>query len=256
MMDTNKIGSGATIDELLAKAKEELGEAERHYAAYEKIPQDPRQDPQSAERLKQQYDVLYGALSELIQLLGEGKINAFFDQPTQSYQDNFEQSYNGYLEQNGKLYQIAVDGSNSSYNSAIWTLIVVLVVVLAVIVLVWTGIHHILVRPLNRMIDHIKQIAAGDLTQQIVVNSRNEMGVLAASLKHMQSELIETVSGVRQGADAIYSGASEIAAGNNDLSSRTEQQAASLEETAASMEQLTATVKQNAETPVRLHSWR
>ncbi|WOX41153.1 methyl-accepting chemotaxis protein [Serratia marcescens] len=247
MMDTNKIGSGATIDELLAKAKEELGEAERHYAAYEKIPQDPRQDPQSAERLKQQYDVLYGALSELIQLLDEGKINAFFDQPTQSYQDNFEQSYNGYLEQNGKLYQIAVDGSNSSYNSAIWTLIVVLVVVLAVIVLVWTGIHHILVRPLNRMIDHIKQIAAGDLTQQIVVNSRNEMGVLAASLKHMQSELIETVSGVRQGADAIYSGASEIAAGNNDLSSRTEQQAASLEETAASMEQLTATVKQNAE---------
>lgn len=175
MMDTNKIGSGATIDELLAKAKEELGEAERHYAAYEKIPQDPRQDPQAAERLKHQYDVLYGALSELIQLLGEGKINAFFDQPTQSYQDNFEQSYNVYLEQNGKLYQIAVDGSNSSYNSAIWTLIVILVVVLAVIVLVWTGIHHILVRPLNRMIEHIKQIAAGDLTQQIVVNSRNEI---------------------------------------------------------------------------------
>lgn len=37
MMDTNKIGSGATIDELLGKAKEELAEAERHYAAYEKI---------------------------------------------------------------------------------------------------------------------------------------------------------------------------------------------------------------------------
>ncbi len=49
-----------------------------------KNPQDPRQDPQSAERVKQQYDILYGALSELIQLLGEGKINAFFDQPTQS----------------------------------------------------------------------------------------------------------------------------------------------------------------------------
>ncbi len=36
MMDTNKIGSGATIDELLAKAKEELARAERNYAAYEK----------------------------------------------------------------------------------------------------------------------------------------------------------------------------------------------------------------------------
>ncbi|WP_268619484.1 HAMP domain-containing protein, partial [Escherichia coli] len=94
---------------------------------------------------------------------------------------------------------------------------------------------RLVVRPLVEAGQHFDKIAAGDLTQQIVVNSRNEMGVLAASLKHMQSELIETVSGVRQGADAIYSGASEIAAGNNDLSSRTEQQAASLEETAASM---------------------
>ena len=115
MMDTNKIGSGATIDELLAKAKEELARAERNYTAYEEIPQDPRQDPQATEKLKQQYGILYGALSELIQLLGEGKINAFFDQPTQKYQDDFEQTYNAYLQQNGKLYQIAVDASNSSY---------------------------------------------------------------------------------------------------------------------------------------------
>lgn len=63
----------------------------------------------------------------------------------------------------------------------------------------------------------------------------------------MQASLIDTVTHVRSGAEAIYHGTSEIAAGNNDLSARTEQQSASLEETAASMEQLTATVKQNAE---------
>lgn len=85
------------------------------------------------------------------------------------------------------------------------------------------------------------------MTQNIEVHGRNEVGTLAASLKHMQSELVTIVGEVRVGADAIYSGASEIAVGNNDLSARTEQQAASLEETAASMEQLTATVKQNAE---------
>jgi methyl-accepting chemotaxis protein-1 (serine sensor receptor) len=247
MMDTNNIGSGATVAELLARAKSNLVVAEQHYAAYDKIPLNARQDAQAAEKLKQQYGILHGALTELTVLLGEGKINAFFDQPTQSYQDAFEDIYNTYLAQNDKLYQSAVEDSNNSFNFAIWTLAVVLLAVLAVIVLVWSGIHHILVRPLNRMIEHIKMIAAGDLTQPIAVTSRNEMGVLAASLKHMQNELIDTVSGVRQGADAIYSGASEIAAGNNDLSSRTEQQAASLEETAASMEQLTATVKQNAE---------
>lgn len=105
MMDANKIGSGASVNDLLTSAKSMLTVAERHYAAYEKIPLDPRQDAPSAEKLKQQYGVLHGALSELIQLLGEGKINAFFDQPTQSYQDGFEDIYNTYLAQNDKLYQ-------------------------------------------------------------------------------------------------------------------------------------------------------
>ncbi len=96
------------------------------------------------------------------------------------------------------------------------------------------------------MIEHIKRIASGDLTQPIPVTSRNEIGVLAASLKHMQNELIETVSGVRQGRMPSIAAHRKSLPGTT-ISSRTEQQAASLEETAASMEQLTATVKQNAE---------
>ncbi len=87
---------------------------------------------------------LYGALSELIQLLGEGKINAFFDQPTQKNTVTISsRPITPICSKNGKLYQIAVDASNSSYSSAIWTLIVVIIVVLAAIVGVWMGIHHI-----------------------------------------------------------------------------------------------------------------
>ena len=152
-----------------------------------------------------------------------------------------------YLQQNDKLYQMAVEDSNSSFSQAIWVLIGVLIAVLVVIVAVWLNIKQTLISPLNRLIDNIRHIASGDLVKRIEVQGTNEMGELADSLRHMQGELVRTVGDVRNGANAIYSGASEIAMGNNDLSSRTEQQAASLEETAASMEQLTATVKQNAE---------
>ncbi|VTR59653.1 Serine chemoreceptor protein [Serratia fonticola] len=44
MMDLNKAGTGATVDELLVSAKKTLSMAEQHYAAYEKIPLDARQD--------------------------------------------------------------------------------------------------------------------------------------------------------------------------------------------------------------------
>ncbi|WP_253379653.1 methyl-accepting chemotaxis protein [unidentified bacterial endosymbiont] len=247
MMDQNNIGSGATVSELMQIAAASLKQAEKYWADYEALPRDPRQSDAEAVEIKRHYDIYHGALAELIQLLGAGKINDFFDQPTQSYQDEFEKQYVSYLEQNDKLYETAVNDSNSSYSQAIWVLISVLIAVLVVIVGVWLGIKQALISPLNRLIDSIRHIASGDLVKRIDVEGSNEMGELADSLRHMQGELVRTVGDVRNGANAIYSGASEISMGNNDLSSRTEQQAASLEETAASMEQLTATVKQNAE---------
>ncbi|MFP2420627.1 methyl-accepting chemotaxis protein [Pseudescherichia vulneris] len=247
MMDQNNIGSGATVADLMQIASKSLADAEKRWTEYEALPRDPRQSEASALEIKRNYDIYHGALAELIQLLGAGKINDFFDQPTQGYQDGFEKAYVNYFQQNDHLYELAVEDNNSSYHQAIWVLVSVLVAVLAVIVVVWLGIHKTLIQPLTRVIDSIRHIAGGDLVKPIDVHGSNEMGQLADSLRHMQSELVRTVGEVRNGADAIYSGASEIAMGNNDLSSRTEQQAASLEETAASMEELTATVKQNAE---------
>ena len=247
MMDQNNIGSGATVAELMQIATKSLSEAEKRWAEYEAMPRDPRQSEAAALEIRRNYDIYHGALAELIKLLGAGKINDFFDQPTQGYQDGFEKAYVNYLQQNDSLYDLAVNDSNASYTQAMWILFSVMIAVLAVIIFVWLGVRKTLIAPLNRLIDSIRHIAGGDLVKRIDVESDNEMGELAHSLRHMQGELARTVGEVRQGADAIYSGASEIAMGNNDLSSRTEQQAASLEETAASMEELTATVKQNAE---------
>lgn len=247
MMDTTNTGSGSTVNELMQIASTSLKRAEEQWAAYEALPRDPRQTEESAQEIKRNYDIYHGALAELIQLLGAGKINDFFDQPTQKYQDGFEQQYVSYLGQNDRLYQLAVEDNNSSYSMAIWILVSILIAVLAVIIIVWLGIQKTLIAPLNSLIASIRHIAGGDLIRKIEVEGTNEMGQLAASIRNMQAELVSTVGDVRNGANAIYSGASEISIGNNDLSSRTEQQAASLEETAASMEELTATVKQNAE---------
>ena len=247
MMDQNNIGSGATVAELMQNAAVSLQEAEKRWADYQAQPRDPRQSEASALDIKRNYDIYHGALAELIQLLKAGKINDFFDQPTQGYQDGFETAYVNYFQQNDRLYEQAVEDNQRSYNQAIWILLGVLVTVLVIIFAVWVGINHTVIRPLHRLMASIRHIAGGDLLKPIDVHGTNEMGRLADSLRHMQGELARTVGEVRSGADAIYSGASEIAMGNNDLSSRTEQQAASLEETAASMEQLTATVKQNAE---------
>ncbi|WP_136516059.1 methyl-accepting chemotaxis protein [Geomonas edaphica] len=100
---------------------------------------------------------------------------------------------------------------------------------------------------LDQAIGASKRIASGDLTAQIVVNSKDETGELLASLKEMNEGLAHIVGDVRNGAESIATATEEIAAGNADLSQRTEEQASALEETASSMEELTSTVKQNAD---------
>ena len=102
-------------------------------------------------------------------------------------------------------------------------------------------------RPLDYAVGLAEQVAAGDLTAKISISSRDEVGKLLAALKHMNGNLLKTVSEVRAGTDTIVTASQQIAAGNQDLSARTEQQASSLEETASSMEELTSTVRQNAD---------
>ena len=247
MLDANHMGSGSTVAELVAMANEQLQTADKNFAAYnQELPDDIKSMPYLT-AVSDKYKVLHDALGQLVQMLGAGDLKGFVDQPTQGYQNDFETAYNNWAQTTSTLMAAGAEQNEDAYQRSLWIIGIVLAILAGVVALVWTGMHQILLRPLKTTIEHIRHIASGDLTQPIVVEGRNEMSVLAESLKNMQQELVRTVSDVRDGSDAIYTGASEITAGSNDLSSRTEQQAASLEQTAASMEELTATVKQNAE---------
>ena len=104
-----------------------------------------------------------------------------------------------------------------------------------------------IVRPLRHAVKVARKVAGGDLSGNIRVESRDEVGQLLQALKEMNASLINIVGEVRGGTQDIAGASADIAAGNLDLSQRTQAQASALERTAASMEELTGTVKQNAD---------
>nr|WP_269447216.1 methyl-accepting chemotaxis protein [Comamonas aquatica] len=120
------------------------------------------------------------------------------------------------------------------------------VVVLGLLLAVW--LVRQLTAPLARAVALSHAIAAGNLTQDVHDDRKDELGELLRSLSAMTQKLRSVVGEVRNGVDSVSSAASQIATGNQDLSARTEQTAANLEETAASIEELTATVTQSADT--------
>ncbi|EOI3463176.1 methyl-accepting chemotaxis protein II [Cronobacter dublinensis] len=246
MMDASNQQSSAKTD-LLNTAKKVLAEADTHFNAFKGVTVDVPEINAAAGDVETSYRDYYQALSELVQYLETGNMDAYFAQATQGKQNALEKAVVRYDDVNVRLAQKAWDESRSDFRLAQWQTAVLAVLVVLVITLVWYGIRHVLLTPLAGVIHHIREIAGGNLTETITVTGRNEITELSASVQHMQQALIQTVSSVREGTDAIYSGTSEIAAGNTDLSSRTEEQASALEQTAASMEELTATVKQNAQ---------
>ncbi|CAI9395935.1 MULTISPECIES: methyl-accepting chemotaxis protein II [Citrobacter] len=245
MMDANNQQSSAKTD-LLKGAKASLAQAAEHYGRFKSFAPLPEMAEVSSD-VDEKYQKYFAGLTELVQFLENGNMDAFFAQPTQGMQNGLGDAKSKYASVSEKLYLQAFDESARDYQFAKWQLAILAVVLVLILVVVWYGIRQTLLNPLARVIAHIREIAGGNLTNTLTFAGRNEIGELASSVDHMQRSLVETVTQVREGSDAIYSGTTEIATGNTDLSSRTEQQASALEETAASMEELTATVKQNAD---------
>ncbi|MDR7342799.1 methyl-accepting chemotaxis protein-1 (serine sensor receptor) [Pantoea alhagi] len=239
--------NGGGVDALVQQSRKQLAEAEKHYSIYKAMPNTPGLDSNLSQRMEEKYTTLAKSLADMTDQLAAKQLTEMFKQNIEQKQDEAQAVYTEWRSAQAVLSEKGVAENESAFTTMLWILGTIMVLVVAVIVMCWFGLQSILLLPLQKIMQHIQAIAAGDLTQPIEVEGRNEMSLLASSLKNMQQELVRTVSDVRDGSDAIYTGASEITAGSNDLSSRTEQQAASLEQTAASMEELTATVKQNAE---------
>jgi methyl-accepting chemotaxis protein len=118
---------------------------------------------------------------------------------------------------------------------------------LAAVGLIGFWVMRSITRPLNETVHVADRIAAGDLTVNIVVDSKDELGQLKHSMKEMVSKLSQIIGEVRGSADALASASEEVSATAQSLSQSSTEQAASVEETTASIEQMSASVNQNTD---------
>lgn len=106
-------------------------------------------------------------------------------------------------------------------------------------------------RPLARIVEQAKIVAAGQVPPMIAMNRVDELGILLRSINQSALNLNAILDDISTQANRIKTASTDIAHSNSDLSARTEQSAASLEQTAASMEQMASTVRNNADSARR-----
>lgn len=96
----------------------------------------------------------------------------------------------------------------------------------------------------------LTELAAGNLTEQILVEFPTDYELLKQNYNSAVSSLRETIAAVSDSAANIRTGSSEIAQASEDLARRTEGNAASLEETSAALVQIDGRLKASASASV------
>ena len=100
--------------------------------------------------------------------------------------------------------------------------------------------------PLRETLAVVDRIASGDLSQNLRVTRRDELGVLQQGIARMGTTLRELISGIRDGVSQIASAAEELSAVTEQTSAGVNSQKIETDQVATAMHEMTATVQEVA----------
>ena len=137
--------------------------------------------------------------------------------------------------------------NNQAYQTTRTTMIGAAVISLVLGVILSIVIARGFSLPLGQAVAVLEQVADGDLTVSLDVDTRDEVGRMAGALNRAVEKLNSTLQEVADSAANASSSSQQLAAAAENIASGAQEQAASLEETSASLEEITAAVRQSAD---------
>ena len=145
-----------------------------------------------------------------------------------------------------QLYQIQLDRRDAESAQArtlqlISTLLALLVGIIAAVL-----ITRQITGPLRETLAVVDRIASGDLSQDVRVTRRDELGVLQQGIARMGVTLRDLISGIRDGVTQIASAAEELSAVTEQTSAGVNSQKVETDQVATAMHEMTATVQEVA----------
>ena len=186
---------------------------------------------------------LDGALAQYKQAL---QVYADTDKTITDMRKEMTDYGSGILSRSDELYKIQLerrDNESASANTIqlISTLLVLLFGICAAVV-----ITRQITRPLRETLDVVERIAAGDLSQNLRITRRDDLGVLQQGIARMGTTLRELIGGIRDGVTQIASAAEELSAVTEQTSAGVNSQKIETDQVATAMHEMTATVQEVA----------
>ena len=145
-----------------------------------------------------------------------------------------------------ELDEIAAQ-TNEMYEEGKNLMLSALLVSVTIAVLMAGWIINSVTSSINKANTTLKAVASGDLTVEIEVDQKDEVGEMLLNLKGMVEKLKEVISSVTSAADNISSASQQMSSSSQQMSQGATEQAASAEEVSSSMEEMAANIQQNTD---------
>lgn len=241
-MQDKETGSDGSWHSLMDEAQKALDASQQAWKAWLAL------NPPKDEALVNSYQLFYGAIKEQAEgLIKTNSIDAFFAVPAQAFQTDFNDNYARFQQISEKQ---ATEGRQSLMErlSGLQTLFLFApLVLLAIVIVVWFGMAKWVITPLRRLIGHINQLAAGDLSASSpdVTRFNREIGQLSDSIFTMQQGLQQLVTQVSEATTSMVENIGSLAQGNQKLYQQSARQAKELEAVTAHIASLETHVEGN-----------
>ena len=129
---------------------------------------------------------------------------------------------------------------------AVTTILAATLLAVALSVLAALVITRQITRPLSDTLRVVERVASGDLSQDLNIDRKDELGKLQGSIQRMTISLRELIGGIRDGVTQIASAAEELSAVTEQTSAGVNSQKVETDQVATAMHQMTATVQEVA----------
>lgn len=160
-------------------------------------------------------------------------------------------SYYDLIEINGLKWAIITEIDEAEImnpkNNLINSILLISFIVLGVMFPSLYVIGRFMVKPLNLEIEFAERLAAGELDANLDIDQKDEMGVLADSLREMAKKTSNVIVSVVDAANNLADASFQLSGTSQNISTGASQQASSIEEVSASIEEMTSNIQQNAD---------
>lgn len=207
-------------------------------------------DKKMFENFVAEYSSYIALMNKVFELKGSGKKDEALAIVNTTLKDiGFEVNKKGteLMEYNSKAGKATAEHNTETANLATIEMIIIVIVAMVFALIIGIVISRGITRPLAKGVVFAESLAAGDLTANLDVEQKDEVGILGNALRHMAEKLREVVATVMVGADNILSASTQISSSSQEMSQGSNEQASSTEEVSSSMEQMVANIQQNTD---------